>query len=241
VLTDLGKNGNFYRTRGDGRLLFFHEAETRLYDLESSGFKALCNDTYGINGATTLWKYCLDDIASHCIRRGAETETFKFARCQNGCLYIDRGDQQVFRLNGDTIETVSNGSDGVLFEDCGMEPITLADNYCGSPVKQLLVEGLNIKEPAYRELYLAYIYSMFFESLLPTKPVLLMNGVKGSGKTSALRAHKRALFGRNAGGFRFYGHSHRPTHPVPYKRNQHIQTTLLPRSHLTRPTVFQTG
>ena len=46
-------------------------------------------------------------------------------------------------------------------------------------------------------LYEINIYTLFFESILPTKPIVLFTGPKGSGKTSAGRALKRALYGPN--------------------------------------------
>ena len=198
VLTDLCKKGNFYRTKGTGRMLFFMEGEKRLYDLESLDFKALCNKIYAINGSTGYWKHCTEELIAHCAREGSVTETFLFSRWQDGKLYIHGGDQDVFRLNGHDIDIVSNGTDGILFEESEVEPVSPADSYQGSPVREHLVDGLNMKEPVYKDLYTAYIYSLFFEALLPTKPILLMHGVKGSGKTSALRAMKRALFGREA-------------------------------------------
>ena len=198
VIDDLCRNGGFYRTRGDGRLLFFKKDEKRLYDLNAADFKALCNDVYGVNGSTPLWRYCIEDVVTHCARRGAVTETFLFARWAGGKLYIDKGNQEVFRLDGRVTEIVSNGTDGILFEDSGVEPIAISEQIEGSPLRALLVDGLNTKEVAFKDLLVAYIYGLFFESLQPTKPLLLMNGVKGSGKTSALRAKKKALFGEHA-------------------------------------------
>jgi hypothetical protein len=198
VLADLRKQGTFYRTRGTGRMLFFKNDEKRLYDLESLDFKALCNKSYAINGSTPYWRHCNEELVAHCAREGTVTDTFLFSRWQNGKLYIHGGGQEVFRLDGEQIETVSNGTDGILFEDCGMEPVTLVNHYEGSPVRKHLIDILNMREPLYKDLYLAYIYSLFFEALLPTKPIQLMHGVKGSGKTYALRAPLRALFGPQA-------------------------------------------
>jgi len=133
-------------------MLFFMEGEKRLYDLESLDFKALCNNIYAINGSTGYWKHCTEELLAHCAREGTVTETFLFSRWQNGKLYIHGGDQDVFRLNGLEIDFVSNGTDGILFEDSGMEPVSPADSYQGSPVREHLVNGLNMKEPVYKDL-----------------------------------------------------------------------------------------
>ena len=102
------------------------------------------------------------------------------------------------RLDGKSTETVSYGADGILFEDSGVESIEVKRSSGYSIISELLIDGLNMKDDAYKDLLEAHIYCMFFETLLPTKPIVLMHGVKGSGKTSALRAIKKALFGEHA-------------------------------------------
>jgi hypothetical protein len=55
------------------------------------------------------------------------------------------------------------------------------------------IDGLSVEDQ--RWLYSVWLRSHFFSSLLPTKPLLLVCGEKGSGKTLALRKWIRLLFG----------------------------------------------
>lgn len=202
ILADLNGQGAFYRTPVLGELYYFFKNEKELYLIGSLEFRALCNELYEINGKDPKWAYIEEDLIVHCQRRGQVTEIYHFARFQNKKLYIHAGGHSVFRLDGESIKTINNGDDGVLFvKNNKMETIEPVFNYEGSPVRELLVNIINInKSPEQKgrlDLYHAYIYSIFFESLLPTKPIVLFMGVKGSGKTSAARALKCALFGKS--------------------------------------------
>jgi len=202
ILADLNDQGAFYRTPALGELYYFFENEKELYPIGSMEFRALCNELYEINGMDPKWAYIEEDLIAHCQRRGQVTEIYHFARFQNKKLYIHAGGHSIFRLDGESIDTINNGDDGVLFvKNDKMEAIEPSYDYKGSPVRELLVDIININQSAEQkgrlDLYHAYIYSIFFESILPTKPIVLFMGVKGSGKTSAARALKCALFGKS--------------------------------------------
>lgn len=199
IRQDLESRGVFYRTHGDGELLFFHKPEHELYPLGSSRLRALCSHLYGINGKEPIWSYLEEELRAHCLRSGDAAEFFRFARYQAGKLYIHAGGHAVFRLDGKSIATIDNGDEGVLFEpDPMLESIEPMYEFQGNPVREYLVRVANAVDPDRLLLYEIFIYSVFFESLLPTKPIVLFTGPKGSGKTSAGRALKRALFGPRA-------------------------------------------
>lgn len=196
VREDLSSRGVFYRTSGSADLLYFHKSERELYSLGSIEFRALCGELYCINGKEPSWGYIIEHLHSYCLRHGELTEFYQFARFQSGKLYIHAGGQKVLRLNGMTIDTIDNGDDGVLFErNMSLAPINPDFTFEGSPVKDYLVNVANAVDIDRLALYEIYIYSLFFESILPTKPIVLFTGPKGSGKTSAGRSLKRALYG----------------------------------------------
>ncbi|MDA8093089.1 MAG: bifunctional DNA primase/polymerase [Betaproteobacteria bacterium] len=191
---DMQSRGVFYKTRQDD-LLFFHRQERELYVLGSPQFRALCGELHGINGKEPVWAYIEEELQQYCLRRGEPTEFFQFARYQDHRLYIHAGGQRVYRLDGQAIDEVNNGDDGVLFKsDPSLAPIHPDFAFSGSPVREHLVNA-NAANPGHLDLFHLYIYSLFFESRLPTKPIVLIVGPKGSGKTSTGRALKRALHG----------------------------------------------
>ncbi|MGA7178133.1 MAG: bifunctional DNA primase/polymerase [Thiobacillaceae bacterium] len=196
---DLTSRGVFYRTRGIAELLYFNKPERELYALGSVEFRALCGELYGINGKEPVWSYVEEALQQHCLRQGELTESFQFARYQDQKLYIHAGGHRVFKLDGHDIIEIDNGDDGVLFKsDPSLVPIHPDYVYSGSPVRDHLVNGANAVDPDRLALYEIFIYSHFFESRLTTKPIVLFTGPKGSGKTSAGRALKRALHGPTA-------------------------------------------
>lgn len=199
IRKDLCTRGTFYRTQGSEELLFFHKSERELYPLSSRPFRALCSAIYGINGREPICSYLDEELQNHCTRSGLAVEFFRFARYQGGKLYVHAGGHKVYRLDGNSIATIDNGDDGVLFlADSTLEVVEPEFQFQGSPVRDYLVTVANAADQDRLLLYEVYVYSLFFEALLPTKPIVLFTGPKGSGKTSAGRALKRALFGRRS-------------------------------------------
>lgn len=200
IRDDLCGKGKFYHVKDTHDLYYFYNPEKKLYLIGSMEFRALCNELYIINGTEQVWSFFEEEMITYCHRNGQPTEIFQLSRFQNGKLYIHFGGHSVFRLDGEQIESINNGDDGVLFiQDEKMEPVEPKYEYEGSPVRELLVDIVNVADDGdsenCRDLYHAFIYSIFLESILPTKPIVLFHGVKGSGKTSAGRALKRTLFG----------------------------------------------
>lgn len=196
VCNDLRKRGRFLRVMHTEELMFFNNYELELYRLGSIEFRALCGELYKINGKDPVWAFIEEHLKQFCIRQGEPTELFRFARYQAGKLYIHAGRQRVFCLDGININEIDNGDDGVLFyRDQTLTPIQPNFNFIGSPVRDTLVNAANATDLGRLDLYHISIYGLYFESILPTKPIVLFTGPKGSGKTSAGRALKRALHG----------------------------------------------
>lgn len=196
LVADLASRGVFYKTDVAEELLYFNKQERELYALESLQFRALCGDLYGINGKEPVWKYVQERVLTYCLRDGEPTEFFRFARYQGQKLYVHAGGNRVFRLDGVQIESIDNGDDGIFFKsDPSLASIIPDYDFTGSPVRDHLVNVANSTDKDRLALYEIYIYTLFFEALLPTKPIVLFTGVKGSGKTSTGRGLKRALHG----------------------------------------------
>ena len=102
------------------------------------------------------------------------------------------------------MEELDNGTDGVIFLS---DPLHQAFNYqAGSDanmVNKLIVDPINFTTSAWtqmsadeqRALFSVWLFSLFFESMLPTKPIQFFQGEKGSGKSSCQRMVGRWLFG----------------------------------------------
>lgn len=121
-------------------------------------------------------------------------ETFK--------LYVYNGGHQIYRISVTKITLVDNGTDGVLFmPNPKAQPFEIQkpDRSCSWLDKVMLAKLSSAKSVLTTdETKLAmqlWFYSIFFPQIMCTKVILLLLGVKGSGKTSRARRFGKLIFG----------------------------------------------
>jgi hypothetical protein len=202
VISNLKQRGFFITTETDN--YFFWGVARKLLSFEGSQFAALLEDWYGINRSEAEWDYLINSLTTEAIQRGQKSEVYQFARYQNNVLYVSRFDGNVYRLDGEKIELVANGTDGVLFlDDPSWQPYEyLEDENPSSLIFNKLIAPINfakedvrLTQDEQKLLLLVWLFTIFFESLLPTKPILVFIGSQGSGKSSTLRWILKFLFG----------------------------------------------
>jgi hypothetical protein len=202
VIQELRELGDFYQTPYE--LYYFDQQETRLFPLTDTEFRARINERFDINGSEPSWRFVLEDLKKEALIRGQETTIHRFACYEKNILYVYKGEEKVFRITSEGWSVVSNGTEGILFLNPDMEPVAIASDGANSGALETVItipnfDGSGSLTPKQEsQLYRLWVFSLFFESLLPTKPILLLLGIKGSGKTMGLRALLRALFGKKA-------------------------------------------
>jgi len=191
-------------TTAGGDLYYFHQTEAKLYLLPSTELAAHIYLRFGVNRAERLFAYVENHLEARARQHGQRSEVYRLAHYDipRGILYVHNLGQEVYRLHGSKIEKVPNGTDGVLFiAQPWPEP------FAAEPPKDLLgpllIERPNFDGAGsltvqdYRALLCVWLLSLFFESLLPTKPLLLCVGPQGSGKGATMRMVGVLLFGRD--------------------------------------------
>lgn len=201
VFQELSDCGVFYKTSNE--LYYFDQLDCRLFPLTDAEFRARINDRFDINGTEPTWKFVLEDLQKEALLHGQETTIHRFACYEKSILYVYKGKENVFRITSDSWSVVPNGTEGILFLNPEMEPVELSGETDPGALEKVLgipnFDGSgNLTSEQEAKLYRLWVFSVFFESLLPTKPILLLLGVKGSGKTMGLKALLRALFGKKA-------------------------------------------
>ncbi len=202
VIDEFRDCGVFYKTSHE--LYYFDHLDYRLILLTDAEFRARINDRFDINGSEPSWRFVLEDLKTEALLHGQETAIHHFACYEGGLLYVFKGQDKVFRINSEGWAEVPNGTDGILFLNPDMEPVKLeADEDASGALDRLIqipnFDGSgNLTSKQESQLYQLWVFSLFFESLLPTKPILLFLGVAGSGKTMGLRTLLRAFFGKKA-------------------------------------------
>jgi len=159
---------------------------------------------YGLNRSEQVFRYVLEELRLEALEKGLRTEVHRLSHydANTGTLYLSNCNNGIYRITADAIELVDNGTDGVLFltrED--EEPFTIGEADPNvSLLDELLLGGINFVPDALspddrRLLFLLWIYAIFFDTVMPTKPLVALIGPMGSAKTSLARKVGLLLFG----------------------------------------------
>jgi hypothetical protein len=211
IIADLKHRGTLFKT-AHGYFYFEEDPTPKLYpiQMDSIELSALISDRYGINQAERReYEHVLVGLRTECHLRGRSVEVHRLAHYdrKTGRLYVSRFDGWIYRLNGRSISRVPNGTDDVFFwDDPSWQPYEVFRGKLRGKLRlgllrPLIFDSVNfsddgrLKADDQRWLFSAWLRSHFFGSLLPTKPLLLTCGEKGSGKTLAMRKWLRLLFG----------------------------------------------
>jgi len=192
---DLGERGLFYY---EGEMAYyFWEAEKRLIEIhgESAAFAGLLS-RYELNRSEKIFKYVLYHLYQKVIDEGSQIRVRRFAHYDGDShtLYVSNHQNQMYRITPDKINLVDNGTDGVLFlGDDKSEPFELLEeDHTRAWLDEVIIDKINfgderLTKAENRLLFRFWFYSLFFQSIMPTKPILAFIGPKGSGKSNTLR------------------------------------------------------
>lgn len=207
IITDLKQGGTFFRTPEPQFFYFEHGKAPRLHALNGDcvDLSALIQDRYGINSAERReYEHILVGLRNEAFSRGEEVQVHRLAHYArgSGILYVSRFDGFVYRLDGNHIQRFPNGTDGVFFwDDRRWQPYELLPGRVKAGGLDLITGSANFSEADglsaadQQWLLKIWLYCQFFSTLHPTKPLLLIHGEKGGGKTLTLRKWLKALFG----------------------------------------------
>jgi len=206
IINDLRTRGKFYH---DGQeTYFFIEVEKKLVkiDPDETDFNILIAK-YGINRSEQIYKYVIEELRIEAFDRGTESEIYLLAHydSHNFTVYLFNQENQVYRISPEKIELVDNGTDGVLFlstSEASPFSASLSLDATSSVLDKYIISkanfSLSLLTPGERRILLTlWFYSLFFESIFPTKPILAFIGPKGSGKSTIQRLIGLLLTGEN--------------------------------------------
>ena len=204
VVRDLKKKGRFLQVEG-GPCYWFDDAERKVMAIDSPMMETVLDIRYGINPADRLIRNVVASLRTETLTHGEDARVYRLAHynMKNSVLYVYAGQGLVYKLNGRKILTQNNGNDGVFFQDIEKEACWKADFNNPRDPFETLIKGLSfasgegvVLAPRYQRIVLwLWLRSLFFEEIQPTKPILVLTGDHGSGKTTALRRILYLLFG----------------------------------------------
>ena len=211
IFFQLSKQGKWYYTN-DLDFYYFRDSDKTLYHIDMENFRLLINKTFGVNSATNEYDFMINNLKADAHIKDNETVIYKvchYNKAEN-TLYIFNNDHYIYKITKDLITKEDNGVDGILFlKDNMAEPFNPnLDNHFSDDEKSNLLDLIfnnpsysnhdnkeSITNEEYYILFYMWFYSLFFEEILPTKPILAVIGEKGSAKTSSLKMIKALFFG----------------------------------------------
>jgi hypothetical protein len=201
VWEDLFERGQFFTSGGLG--MVFLQDDRKLVDISNDGhdFSNLMI-RYGLLPADTMkdavGKYL--GAQSSLFGTPTDTQTFSYYNAKHKVVYISEFDGNVIRISRERIERVPNGTDGVLFKtpnDCQpfhidldklptckyglrLDPDSMLVKFITSQVDW---DEETLTTEQYQTLFVAQMMTLFMRGVIRTKPLVLMTGESGSGKT----------------------------------------------------------
>lgn len=205
IIAELSSMGKFYKAENQ-YYLFLNDTK-RLICISNESFEIKTLFTkWGLNASEGLYKYVLNEVFVYCLEYAQNVEIYKYAYYdpKKFSLYIYNGEKEVLKITPNEISTQENGDEGIMFVELkNYQPFKLVEfNKKINYVSKYLTSKLNVdtcssllNANAQRKLAAIWFYSLFFESIMKTKPIFTVIGEKGSGKTTFLRRVGQVLFG----------------------------------------------
>lgn len=205
IWNDLGKNGRVFFDPDRGEALYFDGLRVISIDPTNRKWKALLSLRYCITEGESPFRPVNANLYAIASDQGERItpHTMAYWDRERHLLYVFNGGGLIYRLDGETIETVSNGSDGILFRDTGFaEPFT-AQGGAESPTLEETIftlpnyDTLLAKHTPRQAAMLArfWFYSLFFAEQMDARPHLVVTGPTDSGKTMLFQAFAELLSG----------------------------------------------
>jgi|GEM_PF-6693017 len=207
IFNFLNKQGKYYTDERE--VYFFNDKEKELIKVsrEDNNFLIMLGHL-GLYPSENVHKYVNDYMFLNILEDGIKTEIYNMSYYDrdNYILYLTTFSNQVYRVTADCVELVDNGTDGVLFvSDPANQPFFIDETPRQAPgnslFEDLIISKINFIEDSLsaderKIIFKFWFYSIFFGSIMPTKPLLAFIGEWGSGKTITLRKIGLLLFGK---------------------------------------------
>jgi hypothetical protein len=181
-------------TRRILRLTFKHPGED---------FAAYLHNMYGVSESSPLGKAVYSHLHNHAVNNAVNAELRRFAVYDTKQLvtYLSTYDGQMWRIDGGTPERVTNGEDDVFFiDDDGGVTVEPDIGPHGILLDKLVdlnytpgIGGITAEQQ--RMALTVWIFALAFPDLMPTKPLLMLEGTQGSGKSASVQLLQMALLG----------------------------------------------
>jgi hypothetical protein len=170
-------------------------------------FWSYMNRRYGITEQTDHAKHILDNYRMYALNEGAKVTMRRFSvfKTATQTVHLSAYDGSQWRIDGENIMPIINGEDDVFFiDDDGGQPCVPEVGPNGVLFERL-IDPISFAEAGIggitalqmKRAFIVWMFALAFPDLLPTKPLLIVEGAPGSGKSAGLQLLQRALLGQS--------------------------------------------
>lgn len=181
--------------------LYFDAVEGILYNIHSDEFQSYLATATNISRKNKIFDFLMA-LIEDMVMTASETPRVRPSKewdRRGDVLYISNGDSRMYKVSAGKIEDVINGTDGVVFlRGSTLLPFKLEDG----PGEDPFVHSMLFKYAALErdtDVMNCRLYSLNLFACHENKPILLVNGPRGSGKTFLLQGIKQMLGMRENG------------------------------------------
>ncbi len=186
------------------------DQRTRVMQIPKSGrggerWFSYFNTMYGITEREDFNKFIYDNLRGYVLEQGTRVELRRFAAYDSmtQTAYLSGYNGRMYKIDGEDISDVAVGEDGVFFVDDDPGKHDLPDigqhnMLFDRVVNQIsfVPKGLSgITVDQQRKALIVWMFALAFPDLQPAKPILLVEGNYGSGKTSVVTQIQLVLMG----------------------------------------------
>jgi len=209
---EITMGSQFLVTKPDGSLYITLGATNQTLSLPTGGrggekWFAYFNQMYGFTEREDQSKWLYDALRHYVLQQGARVELRRFSAYDlaNKTVYLSAYNGQMYRLDGGDVQTVGAGEDGIFFaDDDGGQPCDVDVGPHGLLFDRLTNlnfadSGLSgISPEQQRKALIIWMFALAFPDLMPTKPLVLLEGTQGSGKSATCQLIQIALMGASS-------------------------------------------
>lgn len=193
------EHGRFVKTTGSQELLYwFDDNQHRLLNLDDADWTSQLYQL-GINAAEGFSRQVTEAIFQEARGRANLAQVHNKFHWDGNALWVNFGGQEVYILDGKEMHLSYNGADHVLFNstdaidsfagvDLREDPWICPWEYTTKDLNFTKRDNVTQAEAEQQQHMLrAVMLAMCFPELHPTRPIILLLGDRGSGKTTATR------------------------------------------------------
>ena len=175
--------------------LYFDSVDGVLYNIQSNEFQSFLATEVNVSRENKVFKFMMALIEDMTMNKDVtpRVRPSKEWDRRGDVIYVSNGDSRMYRVSPGKIEDVANGTDGVVFlRGSTLLPFKLQDGPGVDPfVGSLLFRNAALEGEL--DVMNCRLWTLNLFSCDQNKPILLINGPRGSGKTFLIQGIKQLL------------------------------------------------